>query len=54
MKKVGEIVLMCFAIGGIIGFLDAKFTKEYSNPVVPLYILIMVCAIGFLILADKE
>lgn len=54
MKKVGELVLLCFAGIGIIGLWDAGVAKEFGNPAIPLYILVVVCAIGFLTLADKK
>lgn len=55
MKKlIGKIILAAFALIGVVGSLQAVFSKVYVNPAIPLYILVTVCAIGFLILYDKK
>lgn len=53
-KLLGKIILAVFALGGIAGTLQTAFSEMYVNPALPLYILVMVCATGFLILADKK
>jgi len=50
VKKVLRIALLFYAVWGVTGFF---FCKEHTDSVVPLmYVLITVCAIGFLVLSE--
>lgn len=47
-------ILITFIGVGIVGTLQAGLTETYVNPALPLYVLVTVCAIGFLVLYDKK
>jgi len=51
-KLVGKIFLAVSFFIGMVGTFKAMSSEAYINPAIPLYILIAVCAIGFLILSD--